>query len=44
MLLGWCVEWGGVLMAGIKKKKRMHFLRILFLGDPLGARAHPLPW
>lgn len=21
MLLGWCVEWGGVLMAGIKKEK-----------------------
>lgn len=21
MLLGWCVEWGGVLMAGIKKRK-----------------------
>ena len=37
MLLGWCVECGGVLMAGIKKK-RMRFLRILFFGDPLGAR------
>ena len=21
MLLGWCVEWGGVLMAGMKKRK-----------------------
>lgn len=35
MLLRLHVEWGGVLMAGIKKK-RMRFLRILFFGDPLG--------